>query len=592
MKRARTKITVTLLLAVSMLCFMFGIQLLSGKGVSAAENSQTLPVLGFSGSNSSAEYMDQLESYYEEYDLKSGVHLELAEGETFTFGKPIDLGATPEFINFNPYINYALDTPTPNRPNGGHAYEINAMRQVLRLTDYMDPDNYIEIVIDIIDANPANNPYFYRTYMRAGVAGDMTAGLEPGTSSSSAAGGTVVIDGTTYTIYYGDGIGDFDYGSMGKTAHTYAQYEYYYLFKFDVSTNQLLFKCDYTDIPNGDWTLMNDLDNTDINELAFSGFTDNKAYLSVRAEQYVESNTQSPFEIAQIGSYSGSDFQPFTEGSFTGASVVLADDFGVKFIAEIPVEQNAAAAHVEFVSGDSETVSASLTGTGTEGEYYARYDGITPQKVGDEITATLYFGNTVMDTQTYSVKQYCENMIAEPTTSQELKDLLGSVLIYGAAAQQYTGYNTDNLVAEIPVLTAPADTDRNITEASSADLYFYSAGMHFDSVNGFYVKIFAQDISSVSLAIGETEYTAEDFSETGDENIYILYTDGIFAKDYATTFTFELKSDAQTVQTLTYSIKAYAYAMAGSSNANMSALATAVYNYGIAAVQYVQTQEV
>lgn len=66
----------------------------------------------------------------------------------------------------------------------------------------------------------------------------------------------------------------------------------------------------------------------------------------------------------------------------------------------------------------------------------------------------------------------------------------------------------------------------------------------------------------------------------------------LYKKMFGSAVTFELKSDETLVQTLVYSAKTYAYAMAQSENESMRDLAVAAWNYGTAAAQYVQSQEV
>lgn len=282
----------------------------------------------------------------------------------------------------------------------------------------------------------------------------------------------------------------------------------------------------------------------------------------------------------------------YNAGTITGASLILAQDLSIRFYLSVPNTENVSAARVEFAAEGFETVSASLSETETAAEYTVRFDGITPQRIGDEIAVSLYFGEELKDTCTYGVAQYCENMLAEEGTDESLKALLNSVLVYGAAAQAYTGYNAEEPVAEIPEdLPVPDAPDASLSETANENVYFYSAGMRFDSVNSFYVKFFAQEIASVTLTVNGKEYTSADFEEAG-ENLYIFYTEGIFAKDLASAVTFELKSDETLVQTLVYSAKTYAYAMAQSENESMRDLAVAAWNYGTAAAQYVQSQEV
>jgi hypothetical protein len=100
----------------------------------------------------------------------------------------------------------------------------------------------------------------------------------------------------------------------------------------------------------------------------------------------------------------------------------------------------------------SESYIASMEYSGPYGdhiEYMATTEGIPAKEYGDAI----YFRSYIMvdgvyqygELQEYSVKQYCEGRF-EKSSNNKLKNTLVALLNYGAAAQVYLDYDTNNLV--------------------------------------------------------------------------------------------------------------------------------------------------
>ncbi len=78
------------------------------------------------------------------------------------------------------------------------------------------------------------------------------------------------------------------------------------------------------------------------------------------------------------------------------------------------------------------------------------FEGITPDKMGEPITATLHGTMDEIDcagaTIKYSVKEYCYTMLEKHSDDAQLCTLMTDILNYGAAVQEYSEFNADNLV--------------------------------------------------------------------------------------------------------------------------------------------------
>ncbi len=96
------------------------------------------------------------------------------------------------------------------------------------------------------------------------------------------------------------------------------------------------------------------------------------------------------------------------------------------------------------------------------GLYYFTLDGLTAVQMNDVIRATLYMakdGQTFCsETDMYSIAQYAYAQLAKDGIAHNLKTLCADLLRYGAKAQIFKNYRTDNLA------------DANMTEAHKAYL--------------------------------------------------------------------------------------------------------------------------
>ncbi|MBQ6094348.1 MAG: InlB B-repeat-containing protein, partial [Lachnospiraceae bacterium] len=146
--------------------------------------------------------------------------------------------------------------------------------------------------------------------------------------------------------------------------------------------------------------------------------------------------------------------------------------------------------YVVFKFDGKETI-AHVNPIRSDDTYYAFTCGdISPQQLGDDITGTLYVmkdGQLVKGmTLTYSVQKYCETSLKNATAKNTLNTLLVDLLNYGAAAQEYVDYKTDNLVnAKLTVTQKGWATDGRtydsvyapVGEAAMTDARFKNVGL-------------------------------------------------------------------------------------------------------------------
>ena len=266
------------------------------------------------------------------------------------------------------------------------------------------------------------------------------------------------------------------------------------------------------------------------------------------------------------------------------ATVTVGENLAVNYYVS---NSNADAVMYFTFNGKTYDVAGELQ---TDGKYAGKYkytlDNIPPQCMTDNISAVLMNGEVELDKlEEYSIQTYAQNMLNNAESSDELKQLVSDMLRYGAAAQNYKDYNTGSLATDgvenlidasdavAPEVTASPEKN---TEIDSYPVYFTSATVWFDGVNKIRVKVNSIENAFISLDDGETKVALE--STTYE-------TDGILATEFDKEFTFQLYCGETLMQTLTYSVNAYAYKM--KDHESMGDLATALYRYGVSAENYI-----
>lgn len=240
------------------------------------------------------------------------------------------------------------------------------------------------------------------------------------------------------------------------------------------------------------------------------------------------------------------------------------------------------------------------------GNYCFTYTGITPQCMGDNISATLYAtnnGRTVSDTLgTYSVRQYCVNKLKDSNTDAALRTLLSDLLAYGAAAQNYTGYRTNALVTSGSDIQNPTYSVYSALSGLQAvfggtavnDLRWLSAGLTLNDGVAMTFRFYAQSIDGlrVKLTVGRRNkyVSSKDFAAVaGLANVYEVTLTDLTAAQFGDTVTASfLKSNAAYGQSVSCAVNTYVCAKQNDANANLQALVKALYNYGAAVKAYLQ----
>ncbi len=264
---------------------------------------------------------------------------------------------------------------------------------------------------------------------------------------------------------------------------------------------------------------------------------------------------------------------------FCGVNAELGATLTVNFYAEL---ENNDVSRVEVTrNGKTET----LYGTLDNGNYKFAYTGINPQCMTDNIHVELFVNDELYQKLDYSVKEYCEELYE--SCGQELKDLIDATLAFGAAAQEYSGYNIEDLASKKGIPESddiPKGIEKTVTAPrTSADNQIIAAGLIFENEPKIYFRVKVQDGVDIYLN-GEMVEAEREGSST------YVYTDGIISTQFGTAFTLELKQGDEVIHGVQYSINTYlANKWDVSDNDKLYKLVHALNAYGCASLAYQAT---
>ena len=217
------------------------------------------------------------------------------------------------------------------------------------------------------------------------------------------------------------------------------------------------------------------------------------------------------------------------------------------------------------------------------------------KEMTDNLTLTIVDASGTVATDTYSVAAYAKERI-ENSTNNDMKSLMTAMLHYGAAAQTYFNYKTDNLANS--GLTAPAfagsaaatsagtTVKHNLTLESDINFSFFipkselaasglTATVSHDRADGYADK-------SVTLTQAEWESAVVG----GVEYWRIRYSD-VAAKEIADILSLTITDGTNVVVTDSYSAQQFAQErIQNTADNNMRALMQTLLTYGTAAKAY------
>ncbi len=150
-----------------------------------------------------------------------------------------------------------------------------------------------------------------------------------------------------------------------------------------------------------------------------------------------------------------------------------------------------------------------------DGRFKFRYGVAGPQMTSTiyyTITATKDDGDIITDVKTYSVRQYCEAIISN-SLDKTMRDAAAQMLNYGAYAQIYFGYNTNDLAnSNLEALGYSTELDTSVINQNAV--------ASFDEFNGDKKAQF-----TTNALVFESEFTLKYYITLDEDvtNAYMAY---------------------------------------------------------------------
>jgi hypothetical protein len=245
----------------------------------------------------------------------------------------------------------------------------------------------------------------------------------------------------------------------------------------------------------------------------------------------------------------------------------------------------------------------------TDELYAFTCNDIAPHRIGDAVGFTVYVmnGNQRVKgmTSSYAVTRYCNAVLKDTTSKNELATLVVDLLNYGAAAQEYMNYKTDALVnasltsEQQSWATAGRDyvsvgARLNADEADLEGVAFSGAALYLNETVAIRYVFTAESLSGLTLEMTDDQghawtFTGSDFRKVTDpgatpNSYYVdfrkLHAGRMSDRVYATFHRGGKKS-----VTIAYSIETYVK-LAGGGTGTFQNLMKAMMKYGDAAKAY------
>ena len=237
----------------------------------------------------------------------------------------------------------------------------------------------------------------------------------------------------------------------------------------------------------------------------------------------------------------------------------------------------------------------------SQNAYKFTYTGINPQCMTENVKAEfIYNGQVIASKDEYSVKTYADNLAKLNASDLEynsslfkaFRTLLADMLVYGAVAQEYRGYNTTLLANTSSWINVYNTTFakpigvREVEKNSDANNRVTALGVNMSNVNKVYFKMTLTDDVTVQLN-GKT-VDESDLILNSDNN-YVLYSEDIKATDFDKVFNLTLIKDGAEISKVQYNVNAYIAQKYNDDN--VGAIVRALSVYGFSAKNYLKAMK-
>lgn len=289
--------------------------------------------------------------------------------------------------------------------------------------------------------------------------------------------------------------------------------------------------------------------------------------------------------------------------TFNGKTLSLASDISVNFYVAKSVIDQAGYSDPYVVFEFNDEVYTVTNYTEDSVEYKFTFKNIAPNQLGDVITAQVFamkngeaHGGEIIE---YSVLQYCKSRLSK-SSDATLKKLVIDLLNYGAAAQIYTDYKTDELVnaflteAQLSMGTVedvvPKNHYRLYNDVASPSASWTAVGLQLTDSVVLRLKLSAANVNNLSVKFetddGQSWIVPSSKFVATDGGYYVYFkelnADQMSTPVYASIY----NGDQQVGATLRYSVETYVYYEKSNADAKLVNLIKAMLKYGNTTYDY------
>ena len=266
-------------------------------------------------------------------------------------------------------------------------------------------------------------------------------------------------------------------------------------------------------------------------------------------------------------------------------NLILGDRIGVNFYLVL-TEEDAANTQVRFtLNGHSTTMNAGDAQI-RDGKYVFGVD-VSAAQMTEEITVEVLNGGEVVGSGSYTVRQYAQYILGDTSGaySAETLALVKAMLSYGAQAQRYFGSNVGALAdagyEQTEFTSIPASVEKAKVAGSVNGAAYYGATLLFRSnvAARFYFTGAADDL--LFTVNGE----ALEVKRKGE--LYYVEIGDILPQDLDQQITLTVTDSQGGAMTVAYGPMNYIVNMSANGSAELQNLLLKMYNYHLAAKNYI-----
>lgn len=260
-------------------------------------------------------------------------------------------------------------------------------------------------------------------------------------------------------------------------------------------------------------------------------------------------------------------------------SIVLEDDYAVNFNLQVSESIESTTKVRLTIGNDTVTYNVSALEKTDDG-YFRLTANISAAQMNEFITVMVVNGRDIGSNTTYTVREYCDTILAEEKHSA-YHALVKEMLNYGAMAQMYFDYDTEYLANDGITGVANADIPDTAEEMTVRDkisgVNFYGASLLYrDRIAVRYY--FTGDVTGCTFTANGNTYTP-----VAKDGMYYIEIADILPQNLDQQITLTVTDANGNTLSVTYGPMNYIVRMNQKGTETLQNLLKALYNYHLAA---------